>query len=585
MSKRSDNQAESPALGGSAGASRTSAAGSVPSHERPADETVKEMFESIIIAFILAFVFRAYVVEAFVIPTGSMAPTLLGEHISVTCDQCGYGFTANVSKEMRYGWIMRNGKKIRVLTNQLTDSKEAVCRMCRYANSIPSGTSLRAGDRILVQKYIYNPLHEPQCYDVVVFKNPQERNPDGDGTDGPNMNYIKRLIGTPEEELLILEGNIYVKQEDGAWRIARKTKRPEVQRAVWQPIYDSNYIPLDGGKSANSSRPAGAKNAWRTPWVASGPTSGSWQIDDPQPRRSYRYTDTAAGTPGTIVFDFARHSGDSRESMYIYNQLGAARGREPIEDVRIAAVFQPDGSGLQVRMSTTARLDGEGGETERLTASIDAAGQLLLEASPVDGTKPSRQLAVTQIVALPAGRRTAVELWFVDQEASVWINGELALSRPFDLSFEQLANRPPPANLCDIAIEVSGSAVTLHDVQVDRDLYYGSRPGRNGPATGGMRRVDAPNGTYRLEGKPLSLGADEFFCLGDNSPLSHDGRYWDTIDPWVKHRMFAGEERFGVVPRELMMGRAFFVYFPAMFPLNEGGPKIIPNFGRMRVIH
>ena len=44
------------------------------------DETIKETFESIIIAFILAFVFRAYVVEAFVIPTGSMAPTLLGAH-------------------------------------------------------------------------------------------------------------------------------------------------------------------------------------------------------------------------------------------------------------------------------------------------------------------------------------------------------------------------------------------------------------------------------------------------------------------------------------------------------------------------
>ena len=42
--------------------------------DKPTDESLKETFESVIIAFILAFIFRAYVVEAFVIPTGSMAP-------------------------------------------------------------------------------------------------------------------------------------------------------------------------------------------------------------------------------------------------------------------------------------------------------------------------------------------------------------------------------------------------------------------------------------------------------------------------------------------------------------------------------
>ena len=49
----------------------------VPEEEGP----VKEVVESIAIAFVLAFVFRAFVVEAFVIPTGSMAPTLLGKHM------------------------------------------------------------------------------------------------------------------------------------------------------------------------------------------------------------------------------------------------------------------------------------------------------------------------------------------------------------------------------------------------------------------------------------------------------------------------------------------------------------------------
>src|SRR5437762_449193 len=58
---------------------------------------VKDTVESIIVAFILAFIFRAFVVEAFVIPTGSMAPTLLGAHMRFKCPDCGYDFTVNYS--------------------------------------------------------------------------------------------------------------------------------------------------------------------------------------------------------------------------------------------------------------------------------------------------------------------------------------------------------------------------------------------------------------------------------------------------------------------------------------------------------
>src|SRR5436309_9492022 len=58
---------------------------------------VKETLESIVVAFILAFIFRCFVVEAFVIPTGSMAPTLLGAHTRYQCPDCGYRFDVNYS--------------------------------------------------------------------------------------------------------------------------------------------------------------------------------------------------------------------------------------------------------------------------------------------------------------------------------------------------------------------------------------------------------------------------------------------------------------------------------------------------------
>ena len=62
-------------------------------------EEIANTFEWLITAFILAFVFRAFVMEAFRIPTGSMADTLKGAHFSLRCQQCGYkydhGDTAN----------------------------------------------------------------------------------------------------------------------------------------------------------------------------------------------------------------------------------------------------------------------------------------------------------------------------------------------------------------------------------------------------------------------------------------------------------------------------------------------------------
>src|SRR6476659_4631953 len=60
---------------------------------------VRETVESIVIAFVLAFLFRTFEAEAFVIPTGSMAPTLMGRHKDVVCPKCGYRYQVSASEE------------------------------------------------------------------------------------------------------------------------------------------------------------------------------------------------------------------------------------------------------------------------------------------------------------------------------------------------------------------------------------------------------------------------------------------------------------------------------------------------------
>src|SRR4051812_12408203 len=136
-----------------------------------ADEgSIKETVEAILVAFILAFIFRGFVVEAFVIPTGSMAPTLLGAHMRFVCDDCGYQFEMNFSAP----GARDDDLKIPDEAGAKPD-RTVVCPNCGYM--LPASEPrtpaynplVRYGDRILVLKYLYL-FKDPNRWDVVVFK-------------------------------------------------------------------------------------------------------------------------------------------------------------------------------------------------------------------------------------------------------------------------------------------------------------------------------------------------------------------------------------------------------------------------------
>src|SRR5262250_1872656 len=96
---------------------------SPPAVVMPSAPWVRETVESIVIAFVLAFLFRTFEAEAFVIPTGSMAPTLMGRHKDLACPQCSYRFQVSASDEVDEvtGAIRPSG----TLT-------AGICPMCEY---------------------------------------------------------------------------------------------------------------------------------------------------------------------------------------------------------------------------------------------------------------------------------------------------------------------------------------------------------------------------------------------------------------------------------------------------------------------
>jgi len=518
--------------------------------------SIRETLESIVIAFVLAFVFRAFVVEAFVIPTGSMAPTLLGAHVQTTCPQCGYRFTSGP----RDYADSNTPHPIQGIRGTLT----LPCPMCRFPIH-EDAMATNAGDRILVLKYLYA-FSEPKRWDVVVFKNPEQ----------PAINYIKRLVGLPSEQLWIVDGNIYTRPLTAGgepqptkvpWQIQRKPEK--VQRAVWQPVYHSDYYPLDGGEVVPGELTR--ENTWNNPWRPTGVSSAQWEFSEVGPVWTY-HDDEAE--PGTLSFQF---DPVTAVNYYYYNTLTreGPRGDRLIEDLRLAATVTPDGPGLRTGLYLSA------GQLN-MRALIEPDGQVILQTRPRDDDAALRDETgwTTQqrgsIGSPPADRPMRVELWHVDQALSAWVNGEMIAEWQYDdVDIPQLAaanrpNRPP-----QVALTVQGPAVRVRSVDLDRDLYY-TQQGRGALAT---------------RDEPATIAEDRFFCLGDNSPQSKDSRLWEQVDQWVHYNVATGPEQqqphrlIGYVPRDLMIGKAFFVYFPAPHRLSEKTIGFIPNFGQMRFIH
>src|SRR4051812_41201901 len=162
------------------------AAGAVTPNPQHQERSVKETVESILVAFILAFVFRAFVVEAFVIPSGSMAPTLLGAHMRYRCEECGYQFDVNYPSDRtddeNIAIPNKTGPRpvnVRGRPQEKDISLSMHCPNCGFkvqqykSDPYDSATNspVHYGDRILVLKYLYE-IQAPRRWDVVVFKTP-----------------------------------------------------------------------------------------------------------------------------------------------------------------------------------------------------------------------------------------------------------------------------------------------------------------------------------------------------------------------------------------------------------------------------
>ncbi len=520
---------------------------------------IKETVESILVAFILAFVFRAFVVEAFVIPTGSMATTLLGAHTRFTCPDCGYAFDVNFSAPNA-----NEDEDVSVPATAGVIQSKIYCPNCGYQmpDAQINDPPVAYGDRILVLKYLYL-LSEPRPWDVVVFKSPTN----------PNQNFIKRLVGKPGEAVLILDGHAYIRapgDPDPAHFVIRP-KPPGVQDAMWRVVYDNDLHPA--GRTRDNGVP------WAQPWRV-----GYGRCDQASAAGGREFRFDALGAGAKLEYDpHANPTTQGFNDYLAYNQTAVPERRPEPDWVGLNDFPVTD---LDLRL-TYQRTAGTGPFTAALTKRDDT---FTAELTPTTATLyhdvGGKRTVVGHPFSLPAGAAPVrVELSDASYHALLWVNGTVVAQTttaeyaPDARALYLECQSDVPAPYPKVSIRADDQQASVRHLSLWRDVYYYNR---NPPNQQQLKWAVPANAPAAFPAGAQVLGPDEYFTMGDNSQLSYDARCWPDGVRLPAEDLDVGPGR---VPGRFLLGKAFYVYWPAGYKAAGWLPSFVPNFGGMRIIH
>ncbi|MFH1551224.1 MAG: signal peptidase I [Planctomycetota bacterium] len=413
------------------------------------------------------------------------------------------------------------------------------------------------GDRIVVDKMYYH-FHPVKRWDVLVFKFPQptyislapgcaryneeyELGP-GKSLDScarchadegvrvnvetsrkvvrSRRNYVKRCVALPGETIEIKHGDIYI--DDAI------PQRPErVQDALWFRYYFCDFEkenPFDYG------------------WVT---TPGTWRTEN----------DSLTVTPqqGETARFSLPHVRDYiiLEKNRILPNQGRA-GSMLVGDIKHELNFTFDSPESALRIEIV-----EDNCTYTLVLSPDKNG-CYVEWVLNDGQRPEDRRMQNIDVSLPPHREHGVAFANVDDTLLVKLDNPDYTSRSkfekgqIELLYEDDDDNASRMAAASASIEVSSGPVTFRKMNIYRDIYYTDLPSADAGYGNGLRR-------------PYPIPDGEYFAMGDNSANSSDSRSWGTF------------------PRENIVGRAGFVFYPIGPIINWKMPRIIWT-NRLKVV-
>ena len=593
----------------------------------PRRDPVREAVETLVFVVTLVLMLKLFAVEAFVIPTGSMAETLYGIQKLVTCPDCGHEYPVNSTDEVEPQGRGR-GDDNDGPGPRLASLSGACCPNCRHTYAWPEAKKPdnNSGDRVLVHKAIYA-LTAPRRADVVVFKFPVDPQ-----LDYSAQNYIKRLWGLGGETIVLYRGDLYVATtlaypaeeldtfgspkyprpaagsearlwEGPAVRDGSRTnpkyppfnaesvdytyhnapdivarfaadlaagfkdttfqpvrKPPSAALSMRRIVYDnehkSKYLIEKGVPARWQAEGAG----WKPAGIV-GPKSFVHASGAGRLAYTHRIPGPPAEVPAVNAFDRTRYatdrerlSGGYTEGLYpasaITNFLGyntAESGGQPRRDVvqfPVGDLMLEATVTLQAGASATLELS-KG--TRRFRATCREGGVTLSVVGPGGGDLG------TAAAKLTAGSAHDVRFSNFDSQLRVWVGGKLldfpgdGLYSPWESSgFDASCG----AALGGVFVPASWGATAQNDLAAPAGVNVAG-----GVTVSGLKLFAdtyfSPASTQRSQDADPSDPIDTFyvqpghyFCLGDNSGQSLDGRVW------------------GLVPQRLMLGKAVFVFWP-----------------------
>lgn len=482
--------------------------------------SLRDNLEYIAVLILIVLVLRQAVVEAFRIQHGSMAPTLLGTHQEIRCPNCGWVFYVGQDKagtdggvecpNCRYHWDGASRYDSRgqaVIFRQ----PEWLWNSAHLRGGKPLETTdaanriFRGPSRVFVNKFIYA-LRKPHRWDVVVFLYPWftvqcksckawqgeveklegarcERCGSSELMVLPAKNFIKRVVGLPNETVSLQGGDAYI---DGA--LARKP--PDVQRGLWFHVFDSEFMPR---KELMLTWDLGRM---RERWV-----KGSGQA--PLTLDAQGTAEPVMAAFGRPIVDFYSYDGLSYEASP--TSVGAS-GRHEVGDCRIRA---------QVRVLSE---DPAGGA---VILEIDDAGHRFVFSVPTgaggNATLQEDGVAVRQ--AATPGLAPREPQWLAlenyDRRIVCRIGNRDAIRHEYTGT---------PGGQRAARFGAQRATVQWQRIIIDRDIYYEA-----------VERTPGAPAVYQL-------GKGDYFVLGDNSPASSDSRHWKK--PGVPEANMIGEAFF-----------------------------------------
>lgn len=584
---------------------------------------IRSLMDSLVCLAIAVALFRAFEVEGYIISTGSMAPNLRGYHKQIVCPVCQTKFAHGVAYEA--AGARQSTVSVRSVDDPFStsfDRTRAVCPNCGEPAIDISEVPQIEGDQLLVFKNAFA-FERPRRWEVVVFQNPNQ----------PTEAYVKRVVGLPGEQIQIVDGDVYANgiiqrksllQQRGICIPVYDQSHAPPPGGNWQSRWQTEgpWQAVGPGFSAKfadvrTERGSLASPAWLTyrHWIRAGgnqqtsvaltawPEEIEVQMSPFYPlafdAAAHRLTCTGVLPTSLCQQLLAQSDSESFSSaiqelaslshiasvsdFYGYNRPIETTGRHTVRDLLLDTQ-------ITIHRGSGRLLFQFADEQGTYTAGIDIGASAVW----VDAGGLGQRRKVTRLPDFARAGVFHLEISNIDRQLLLAMNGEELLTIPLEevrrqddratteqrvgtpsfsglesvshvdnpaLGDEIAASASAGAQAADrrpigapVRIGVQGLDVRLETIKLFRDVYYTRGGGRNG--------ID----------RACRLADDEYFMLGDNSPVSLDSRSWKS--PGVKTHMLIGKPLVVHLPSR-----------PGRIQIgNYVGHIRIPDFSRIRYI-